>query len=142
METLTANISVKESIKDRIFNEEFYPHAESLYNFAYSLAHNEADAADLVLPSKLTNMLASGRPAVVTAAQGSGLEQEVNGCGIVTEPGDATEFADAIVKLIDDKELHQALSLASRKRAEERWSLRMIIDRLEQKFKEITQNSN
>jgi len=48
MGTLTAISIVKESTKDRIFSEEFYPHAESLYNFAYSLAHNDADAADLV----------------------------------------------------------------------------------------------
>ena len=48
METLTLTSIVKGSTKHEIFNEEFYPHAESLYNFAYSLAHNEADAADLV----------------------------------------------------------------------------------------------
>ena len=33
---------------DRIFEVEFYPHADSLYNFAYNLTHNEEDANDLV----------------------------------------------------------------------------------------------
>ncbi len=48
MQILTANINVEDDIKDRIFNEEFYPHAEALYNFAYSLTYNEPDASDLV----------------------------------------------------------------------------------------------
>lgn len=33
---------------DKIFEEEFYPHADSLFNFAYNLTHNEEDASDLV----------------------------------------------------------------------------------------------
>lgn len=33
---------------DRIFDEEFYPHADALYTFAYNLTYNDADANDLV----------------------------------------------------------------------------------------------
>ena len=33
---------------ERIFDEEFYPHADALYNFAYNLTYNEQDASDLV----------------------------------------------------------------------------------------------
>ncbi len=33
---------------DMIFEVEFYPHADALYNFAYNLTHNEEDASDLV----------------------------------------------------------------------------------------------
>ena len=61
-----------------------------------------AGAADLVLPSKLNNMLASGRPVVATASAGTGLASEVEGCGIVVEPGDAKAFAQAITALLDD----------------------------------------
>ena len=32
----------------RIFEDEFYPHADALYNFAYNLTYNENDASDLV----------------------------------------------------------------------------------------------
>ncbi|MFM5906260.1 MAG: WcaI family glycosyltransferase, partial [Novosphingobium sp.] len=43
-----------------------------------------AGAADLVLPSKLANMLWSGRPVVATTVGGTGLHAEVSDCGIVT----------------------------------------------------------
>ena len=46
-----------------------------------------AGAADLVLPSKLTNMLFSGRPVVATTEPGTGLYAEVEGCGAITPPG-------------------------------------------------------
>ena len=39
------------------------------------------DAADLVLPSKLGNMLASGRPIVATAAPGTVIDREIEGAG-------------------------------------------------------------
>lgn len=32
----------------KIFDEEFYPHADALFNFAYNLTYNEDDANDLV----------------------------------------------------------------------------------------------
>jgi len=34
--------------KDRIFEKEFFPHVDSLYNFAFHLTYNETDANDLV----------------------------------------------------------------------------------------------
>ena len=34
--------------KDRIFEVEFYPHFDALFNFAYHLTYNEADSNDLV----------------------------------------------------------------------------------------------
>lgn len=34
--------------RDQIFHEEFLPHIDALYNFAYHLAYNEEDANDLV----------------------------------------------------------------------------------------------
>ncbi|HET8612497.1 MAG TPA: glycosyltransferase, partial [Sphingomonas sp.] len=86
-------------------------------------------AADLVLPSKLTNMLASGRPVVATAAPGTGLADEVEGCGIVTPPGDAAAFAAAIERLIDDPGERARLGRAARTRAEERWSRAGVLGR-------------
>lgn len=91
-----------------------------------------ADAADLVLPSKLANMLASGRPVIATAAPGTGLANEVEGCGIVTPPADAAAMATAIQQLMKDAELHRRLSVAARIRAERRWSGEAILKRCEE----------
>ncbi|MFM5895337.1 MAG: WcaI family glycosyltransferase [Novosphingobium sp.] len=86
-----------------------------------------AGAADLVLPSKLTNMLASGRPVVATTEAGTGLYAEVDGCGAITPPGDAKTLARAIVDLADDPERRENLGKAAALRAVERWSKPAII---------------
>lgn len=44
---MAKNNSTKQN-HERIFEEEFYPHADALYNFAYNLTYNEDDASDLV----------------------------------------------------------------------------------------------
>lgn len=88
-----------------------------------------AGAADLVLPSKLTNMLASGRPVVATTEPGTGLYAEVDGCGTVTPPGDAPALAAAIAALADDPARRAMLGEAARTRAAERWRKDPIIDR-------------
>jgi colanic acid biosynthesis glycosyl transferase WcaI len=88
-----------------------------------------ATAADLLLPSKLTNMLASGRPVVATAASGTGLAHEVEGCGLVTPPGDAEAFAAAIERVLDDPEEARGFSRVARARAEDRWAKLPILDR-------------
>jgi colanic acid biosynthesis glycosyl transferase WcaI len=87
-----------------------------------------AGAADL---SKLTNMLASGRAVVATASAGTGLAQECEGCGMITEPGDAPAMARAIEYLLDHPEERAAFGVAARVRAEERWSRTAILARFE-----------
>jgi len=94
-------------------------------------------AADLLLPSKLTNMLASGRPVVATADPGTGLYDEVHGCGACTPPGDAAALAEAIAALIDDPARSAALGEEGRRRAAERWSRGPIIARLEAALTEL-----
>lgn len=86
-----------------------------------------AGAADLVLPSKLTNMLASGRPVVATADPGTGLAAEVEGCGLVTPPEDAAKLAQGIETLIADTEMWKRCAAQARLRAEERWSRSKIL---------------
>ena len=81
-----------------------------------------AGAADLVLPSKLTNMLASGRPVVATAEEGTALASEVDGCGLVTPPGDAEAFADGVATLLDNDAQRKAQGETAAQRARERWS--------------------
>jgi len=86
-----------------------------------------AGAADLVLPSKLANMLASSRPVIATAAKGTGVFDEIEGCGLAVEPGDAVALAAAIARLCDDPELARGLGEAARFRAERRWHRETIL---------------
>jgi colanic acid biosynthesis glycosyl transferase WcaI len=92
-------------------------------------------AADLVLPSKLTNMLASGRPVIAGAAAGSGLAREVEGCGIAVESESVEALEDAIRLLMWDQALYASSGQEARKRAEERWSRDTIIDKFENLIK-------
>lgn len=96
-----------------------------------------ANAADLVLPSKLTNMLASSRPIVATAPAGTGLAAEVEGCGLVTPPGDAAAFGAAIERLLDDSALREAAGRTARERAVERWSRTIILARFESELQRM-----
>ncbi|MFC7703153.1 WcaI family glycosyltransferase [Plastorhodobacter daqingensis] len=95
------------------------------------LLPQSAGAADLVLPSKLTNMLASGRPVVATAAPGTALASEVSGCGLLAAPGDPEGFAQAIRDLVMDPALCARLGKAARARAEERWDGVRLLDSFE-----------
>lgn len=88
-----------------------------------------AGAADLVLPSKLTNMLASGKPVVATTEPGTGLFSEVDGCGLCVPPGDAAALADAIVAMADDGARRAVLGKAAAERAVERWQQEAILKR-------------
>jgi colanic acid biosynthesis glycosyl transferase WcaI len=58
------------------------------------------DAADLVLPSKLGGMLASGKPLLVTADPGTELFDVLDGTSILTPAGDSAAIATEIQHLI------------------------------------------
>lgn len=96
-----------------------------------------ASAADLVLPSKLTNMLASGRPVVAGAAPGTGLAEEIAGCGIAVTPGDGAAFAAAITHLLDTPALSATYSAGARRRAADRWGRETIIDTAERRLRHL-----
>ena len=98
------------------------------------LLPQKASAADLVLPSKLTNMLASGRPVVATAHEDTGLAREVAGCGILVSPENPGAFADAIEKLMDDRDFYETSSRRALVRADRRWNKFHIFDALERSF--------
>lgn len=86
------------------------------------------EVADLVLPSKLANMLASGRPVVAGVEPGTGVAREVEGAGLICEPKNGIAMAKAISRLISNPELREALGSGARKRALVRWARSAIID--------------
>jgi colanic acid biosynthesis glycosyl transferase WcaI len=77
-----------------------------------------AQVADLLMPSKLTGILASGRPVVTTAAAGTQLAIAVQDCGVRVPAHDSKAFAEAIACLADDPALRTRLGLNARERAE------------------------
>lgn len=100
-----------------------------------------AGAADLVLPSKLTNMLASGRPVLATADPQTALGAEVEGAGMLVAPGDHGAAAKALEVLLDDPELRAQLGREARKRALERWDMVAILSRLQEEFRAVTRKT-
>jgi colanic acid biosynthesis glycosyl transferase WcaI len=91
-------------------------------------------AADLVLPSKLLGMLASGRPIVAMADPGTGIALETAGAGVLVPPGDAGALAAAVTALAQDEDLRSRLGAAGRLRAEQKWDRTMVIQLLEREF--------
>jgi colanic acid biosynthesis glycosyl transferase WcaI len=85
------------------------------------LLPQRADAADLVMPSKLSGMLASARPVVAAAAPGTELATVVAEhavCGRVVPPEDAKAMADALVALAVNPEERARFGANGRRYAE------------------------
>lgn len=93
-----------------------------------------AEIADLVMPSKLTGMLASGRPVVTTAEPGTQLATAVHDCGIRVPPGDVAAFASAIVRLAEDAALRSCLGQNARHIAETTLGKDKILTQIEEEF--------
>lgn len=101
------------------------------------------EAADLVMPSKLTNTLAAGRCVVATAAEGTALHHVVAECGIgrVCKPEDADGLETAIVELATDKCLRHSMGSAARSYAERHLDRDAILGRFEAKLFELVEGT-
>jgi colanic acid biosynthesis glycosyl transferase WcaI len=87
-------------------------------------------AADLVLPSKLSGMLASGRPVIATCRVGTELNSVVSKCGVVVPPQDTAALADAICTLADDVDMRRELGARARAYAEANFERDSILGRI------------
>lgn len=88
-------------------------------------------AADLVMPSKLGGMLASGRPIVATAVPGTEVHEVVQRCGVVVPPERPEILANAIRDLADAPARREALGRAARRYAEDHMARDAILSDLE-----------
>ena len=95
------------------------------------LLPQKAGAADLVMPSKLYNILASGRPVVAGAAKGTQVYDAIEGCGLSVEPENAQDFAAAILRLAQNPALRQDMGTRALTRAQETLSKDGILTRME-----------
>lgn len=90
--------------------------AESLNAFLamadIHLLPQRADAADLVMPSKLSGILASRRPVLACARIRTELANVAKIGGLVVPPENPESFYNALLNLISDKNLRDKLGMA------------------------------
>jgi colanic acid biosynthesis glycosyl transferase WcaI len=96
------------------------------------LLPQRADASDLVMPSKLLGMLASGRPVVATALPGSELDLALAGCGFAVAPRDEQDWVVAIQQLSQDKASRQTLGDRGREKALRCHSTHALLSRFQE----------
>lgn len=85
------------------------------------------DAADLVLPSKLSGMLASGRPVIATCRTDTEISEIVSKCGVVVEPENSAQLAGAISRLADDPDARAVLGWRARDIAEKNFEREAVL---------------
>ncbi len=93
------------------------------------LLPQRADAADLLMPSKLTGMLASGKAIIATAHEGTELAAVVRKCGLVVPPEQPGALAEAILRLAREPRFRQALGSHGRELAVREMSKDVVLGR-------------
>jgi colanic acid biosynthesis glycosyl transferase WcaI len=94
-------------------------------------------AEDLVMPSKLAPMLASGRPVLACANFGTQIEAIVKQCGLVVEPENSTALYSALLTLAGDQSLRVKLGHAAQDYARKNLNKDAILLNFEAKLKKI-----
>lgn len=85
------------------------------------------EAEDLVLPSKLSGMLSSGRPVVATCREGTEMAHVVSRCGIVVPPDNHAALAGAIESLANQPAIRVELGLLARRFAEDHLAQKSVL---------------
>ncbi len=97
----------------------------------------QAGAADLVMPSKLLGMLASGKPIIATANPGTELAGVVGQVGIVTPSNDVDALAQVIKQLADSPEKRRQLGNNSFQLAKNEWSQEKVLRAFQSQLKSL-----
>ena len=95
------------------------------------LLPQRASAADLVMPSRLSAMLASGRPVIATADPGTQVAQVVEGRGLAIPAEDAAALHAAVLLLVEDEDLRLQLGRAAREYAVAHLGKQQVLDQFE-----------
>ncbi|MCM3216403.1 WcaI family glycosyltransferase [Niallia taxi] len=107
------------------------------------LVIQKREAADLVMPSKLTNILSAGRTVIATADQGTALHEVVNNSqsGMAIEPENKDALYDAINDLINRENL-LSFEKNARNYAEEFLDKNTILSKFEQDLIRLIEEEN
>lgn len=101
------------------------------------LLPQRAGAADLVMPSKLTGMLSSGRPVIATADPGTQVARVVGGgapeeaCGLVVPAEDPDALYRSVERLVGDSALRTRLGKNARRYAVQHLGREQVLEQFE-----------
>ena len=90
-----------------------------------------ACAADLVMPSKLTGMMASGKPVLATAEPGTQIAELLSQRGVVVPPGNLEAFVSGLIRLAESPELRKQLGRKAREYATTHMDRNYVLGRFE-----------
>lgn len=101
----------------------FQPRDQLRWTYASSdvcLVSLKPGLAGYIVPSKLYPVLAAGRPYIAAVENMSEVAAltERHRCGVLVEPGDPVQMAEAILRLADQRDLREAMGARSRIAAE------------------------
>jgi len=95
------------------------------------------EAEDLVLPSKLTGMLSSGRPVIATCREGTEIARVVQTCGLVVPPDSPQAMADAVENLADHPQGRIKMGTEARRFADDNLAQDTILRQLVSDFEAL-----
>lgn len=98
-------------------------------------------AAQYSMPSKVYEIMASGRPLLASADPGSDVWNLVaeTGCGICVEPENREQLVDAILKLYRDPALREQMGRRGRRIAEGRYSKPIVVSQYETELRHVAE---
>src|SRR5262249_17747354 len=119
------------ALENVVFGESPYDEMDQLYSIAYaSIATlRKLNVSKAMRLSKIFPSLSCEVP-VIYAGMGEAADLLLqNGCGIVTEPEDAHQLAQAVQKLASDSDLRNGMGAAGRALVQSEFSWEVIVER-------------
>ncbi len=104
------------------------------------LLPQKADAADLVMPSKLTGMLASGCPVLATVFEETQIAEVLESSGVIVPPEDTDAFVTAILKLAENAEQRQEFGKNAREYAVKNLGRDAVLSQFEDDLRAVIKN--
>jgi colanic acid biosynthesis glycosyl transferase WcaI len=101
------------------------------------LLPQRASAADLVMPSRLSAMLASGRPVIATAHPGTQVAMVVEGRGLVVPPESLGALRIAVLQLVENLDLRLKVGRAAREYAVKHLGKQSVLEQFERDLKAL-----
>ena len=143
-ESLKLDAAGRQLSNIRFMSVQPVEHLNELLNAAdIHLIVQKRGAGNLVMPSKLTNALASGKPAIVTADSGTDLYDVVvqSSGGLVIPPDDANALVAALQHLASDSARRASMGANGRRYAEVNFDKNRILSEFEKELFSIVDHT-